>query len=158
MSRLRDWLRFGTAAMVLAGVVLLAGFVVLGNCHIGMTLHSQRLASCTASTVRFTVRAPDHGGQLLLGLPQPSPTGKPPPFRGEVVLRRGGREVLRFPVVSWNVQTGNWLEGHGQAQTYFLTEGHMLGDVLKARETYEGTVTFTHLPPASASLWLAYVQ
>ena len=143
---------------ILAGVVLLAGFVVLGNCHLGPTLRSRRLANCTSSTVQFTLRAPAPGGQLLLGLPQTSPTGKPPPFRGEVVIRQHGREVLRFPVVSWKCKPDNWLEPHGQLQGYFLTQGTTLGNALRSGETYDVTVTFTHPPPSSASVWLAWVD
>ena len=158
LNRSPAWLLFVTGTGVLVGVVLLAEFVVLGNCHVVMTLRSRRLANCTSSTIRFTLHVPKDGCQLVLGLPQASPTGKPPPFRGEVVIRQSGREVLRFPVVSWKSKPDNWLEGQGQAQTYFLTTLATLDQTLKAGETYEVTATFAHPPPTSASLWLVWVD
>jgi hypothetical protein len=127
----------------------------------GHTLGSRKLADCTADTLTIDLEYPrGRSFQLLLGVREP-PGGasSPPPFRGEVVIDRGGQEVRRFPIHTSLAQPSNWLDHHGLNGAYILTGNPRarIADILKPNERYRVRVRFARRPPAGPSLWLHWI-
>jgi hypothetical protein len=127
-----------------------------------------RLTDCTQPDLHFRLDCPSGSHyQLLLGVPEKkvdlrnpaAHPNKPPPFKGEVIITQAGQLIHRFPIVSTDAESSNWLEDHGLVGGYILTnhEKVRLDDHLKPGQEYDMTVSFTRQPPRNTSLWLRWL-
>jgi hypothetical protein len=139
----------------IAGFAALA--VLLGGCHLCVDQpFEQRLADCTNSTLRFSMRVQEYPPyQFVLGVP-PTSTEQLR-FRGEIMVSHGTGTVARVQIGSEDIHSCNWLPG---LSGYILTWGRTnraerLESFLRRGQTYDVEVHFAEQPPIESSLWLS---
>lgn len=131
--------------------------LVLSAC-LPRTPHSEKLADCTNSIIRFELTVRTYPGyHFALGVPGSETNSLN--FRGEVTISQSTGVVAAFPISSEDVVSCNWLGNlKGYVLTWSLTNrGEHLRERLVRGQTYDVEVQFSDMPPPTSSLWLGSI-
>ena len=151
---------------------VLIRMLILAACGIGVWLwlsqvrvgvvKREKLADCTTNAFEFQMPCKYFGPYAII-LGMPASWNGDLDFSGNMVIRQNGSLVTNIAISSEKVTACNWLDKKYCMAGYILTwpgkyETNNLDDLLHHGQLYDVRVSFTELPPADSSLWLASTE
>jgi hypothetical protein len=129
-------------------------------------LRSEKLTSCTNNVLKFHLQVPK-GRQFIFELSMPETqnngTNSSHAFAGHIKIQNGLSPTVSFPISSELAQGSDWIQEPGMRPEWALTgpsntNCFNLSALIHPQEAYDIEVVFDKAPPATASLWLCWLQ